>query len=261
LFSLSGKTALVTGGSRGIGYMIAAGLLKRGVRTYICSRKAIDINAAAIRLGALGNCIPVTADVATEQGRVALLEALTANEQHTSATPALHILVNNAGVTWGGPLETFPIEKFDSVLTVNVSAPFALTKALLPLLRAAANAADPARIINIASIDCIRLPPWESYPYSASKAALAMLTRHLGKRLASDHITVNAIAPGYFPSKMTAFLFDENHPRHEQLQPIPLGRTGCEDDIAGATIFLASRAGSYITGVILPVAGGLATVE
>lgn len=252
LFSVDGKVALVTGGSRGIGRMIATGLVDAGVRVYIASRKADDLRATADELAERGECVAIPADLSDEEGCVALAEAVTAEEER------VHILVNNAGASWGAPIAEYPASGFDKVLDVNVKGVFFLTRALLPQLRAAADPEDPARVINIGSVDGISVPELESYAYSASKAAVHMLTRHLGKRLASDHITVNAIAPGLFESRMTAFMFDELEEHAEDV--FPLQRTGRPDDLAGTTIFLASRAGSYLTGAIIPVDGGIATL-
>ena len=172
--------------------------------------------------------------------------------------PALHILVNNAGATWGTPIDEYPDEAFDKIWAVNVKAIFQLTVKCLPLLRKAATGDDPARVVNIGSIDGIRVPYFENYAYSASKAAVHMLTRHMAHSLNKDNITVNAIAPGLFPSKMTSFIFEQMDV--DQLGGgIPLGRVGQPDDVAGATIFLASRAGSYLTGAVIPVDGGVST--
>jgi NAD(P)-dependent dehydrogenase (short-subunit alcohol dehydrogenase family) len=252
LFSIDGKVALVTGGSRGIGRMIAEGLLRAGVRVYIASRKAEELHATADELAAHGECVAIPADLSDEEGCAALAAAIADTEDE------LHILVNNAGASWGAPLEEYPASGFDKVLDVNVKGVFLLTRALLPQLRAAAEPDDPARVINIGSIDGISVPALESYAYSASKAAVHMLTRHLGKRLAAEHITVNAIAPGLFESRMTAFMFDDLAERADEV--FPLQRTGRPDDVAGTTIFLASRAGSYLTGAVIPVDGGLATL-
>jgi NAD(P)-dependent dehydrogenase (short-subunit alcohol dehydrogenase family) len=251
LFDVSGKTALVTGGSRGIGLMIATGLLQAGARVIVSSRKAGDLQAAAQELAELGDCEAVPADVSTPEGAAEL-----ARETH-ARFPELDILVNNAGAGWGAPLEEFPAGGWDKVSHTNVEGVFHLTVALLPALRDAADAAEPARVINIGSIDGLRTPALENYSYSASKAAVHMLTRHLAKRLASDHITVNAIAPGPFESKMTAFMFDTPENREIVEQTVPLGRTGRPDDVAGLTLFLSSRAGSYLTGAVIPLDGGI----
>jgi NAD(P)-dependent dehydrogenase (short-subunit alcohol dehydrogenase family) len=203
LFDVSGKTALVTGGSRGIGLMIAKGLVRAGARVIVSSRKVDDIEAAGEQLAALGDCHAIPGDISTAQGAQALAAAT------RERFPSLDILVNNAGATWGAPLEEFPAAGWQKVLSTNVEGIFHLTVALLPELRAAANAEDPARVINIGSINGLQPPMVENYSYSASKAAVHMLTRHLAKRLASEHITVNAIAPGPFESKMIAFALED----------------------------------------------------
>jgi NAD(P)-dependent dehydrogenase (short-subunit alcohol dehydrogenase family) len=251
LFDVSGKKALVTGGSRGIGLMIATGLLEAGARVIVSSRKAGDLEVAARELAELGSCEAIPADVSTPEGAAELARAT------RERFPELDILVNNAGAGWGAPLEEFPADGWDKVSHTNVEGVFHLTVALLPALRGAADAADPARVINIGSIDGLRPPSLESYSYSASKAAVHMLTRHLAKRLASEHITVNAIAPGPFESKMTAFMFDTPENRELVEQRVPLGRIGRPDDVAGLTLFLASRAGAYLTGAVIPLDGGI----
>jgi NAD(P)-dependent dehydrogenase (short-subunit alcohol dehydrogenase family) len=251
LFDVSGKTALVTGGSRGIGLMIASGLLQAGARVIVSSRKVGDLEATAGELAKLGECEAIPGDVSTPEGAAELAHATQARFQ------ALNILINNAGTGWGAPLEEFPAGGWDKVSHTNVEGLFHLTVDLLPALRAAANAADPARVINIGSIDGLRTPTLENYSYSASKAAVHMLTRHLAKRLASEHITVNAIAPGPFESKMTAFMFDTPENRELVERMVPLGRSGRPDDVAGLTLFLSSRAGSYLTGTVIPLDGGI----
>jgi NAD(P)-dependent dehydrogenase (short-subunit alcohol dehydrogenase family) len=251
LFDVSGKNALVTGGGRGIGLMIARGLVQAGVHVAIASRKAEDLEAAASELRAVGECEAIPADLSTPEGAGALAEAVKARFD------ALHILVNNSGATWGAPLEEFPASGWDRVIHTNLEGMFHLTVGLLPALRAAASAEDPARVINIGSIDGIRVPAVENYSYSASKAAVHMLTRHLARRLASEQITVNAIAPGPFETKMMAFLLDTPEKRAEVARIVPLGRIGRPDDAAGLTVFLASRAGSYLTGAVIPLDGGI----
>jgi len=251
LFDVSGRTALVTGGSRGIGQMIASGLLQAGARVIISSRKAGDLEATAGELAKIGDCEAIPADVSTPEGAAELARATHAR------FPELDILVNNAGAGWGAPLEEFPAGGWEKVLHTNVEGVFHLTVALLPALRAGADAADPARVINIGSIDGLRPPALETYSYSASKAAVHMLTRHLAKRLAGEHITVNAIAAGPFESKMTAFVFDTPENREMVEQMVPLGRIGRPDDVAGLTLFLSSRAGSYLTGAVIPLDGGI----
>lgn len=256
LFDVSGKTALITGGSGGIGYMIAQGLVDAGCKLFICSRKAADIEAAAQRLRDQGGDVTgIAADLGTEEGVAKVAEVV-------NAGGPLHILVNNAGATWGAPIDEFPRSGFEKVLKLNVLAPFEVTKALLPALRKAGTAADPARVINIASIDGFKLPAWESYPYSATKSGIIHMGRHMGKFLAKEHISVNTIAPGFFQSKMTATVVDFDSQEDLDAIASPLGgRTGGVDDIAGAVIYLSSRAGAWLTGITIPVAGGRGTVE
>jgi NAD(P)-dependent dehydrogenase (short-subunit alcohol dehydrogenase family) len=251
LFSVAGKTALITGGSRGIGLMVARGLLDAGAEVIISARKPDAVNAAAEELGKIGPCTPIVGDVSSEEGAQALAAAVA---EHTDR---LDVLLNNAGATWGAPLEDFPDSAWDKVLDTNVRSIFQLTVALLPQLRAAASAQDPARVINVGSVDGLRVPLTENYSYSASKAAVHMLTRHLAKRLAAEHITVNAIAPGPFESKMTAFMLDTDEGREAVASMVPLGRIGSAEDAAGLVQFLASRAGAYLTGTVIPLDGGI----
>jgi NAD(P)-dependent dehydrogenase (short-subunit alcohol dehydrogenase family) len=251
LFDVSGKTALVTGGSRGIGLMIARGLVQGGARVIVSSRKSADVHAAAEQLGGLGDCHAIPADISTQEGAQALAAAT------RERFPALDILVNNAGAVWGAPLEEFPATGWEKVLSTNVEGVFHLTVALLPELRAAASFEDPARVVNIGSINGLVPPAVENYSYSASKAAVHMLTRHLAKRLASDRITVNAIAPGPFETKMMAWALDDPEAREKLESGVPLGRIGRGDDVAGLTLFLCSRAGAYLTGTVIPLDGGI----
>jgi NAD(P)-dependent dehydrogenase (short-subunit alcohol dehydrogenase family) len=250
LFDVSGKTALVTGGSRGIGLMIARGLVGAGARVIISSRKNQEVEATAQELAELGECTAIPGDVATPEGAAELAAAT------SERFPELDILVNNAGAAWGAPLEDFPASGWDKVMHTNVEGVFHLTVALLPALRAAATAEDPSRVINIGSIDGLRTPSVENYSYGASKAAVHMLTRHLAKRLASEHITVNAIAPGPFQSKMMSILEDPDV-RAAIEGSVPLARIGRPEDIVGVTLLLASRAGSYMTGTVIPLDGGI----
>jgi NAD(P)-dependent dehydrogenase (short-subunit alcohol dehydrogenase family) len=251
LFAVAGKTAVVTGGSRGIGFMIARGLVAAGVDVVISARKAGPCQEAAERLSELGTCHAIPADLSTEDGARTLAAAV------RERFGVLNILVNNAGATWGAPLEEFPDSAWDKVLDTNVRGIFQLTTALLDDLRKAASPGDPARVINIGSVDGLRAPVVENYSYSASKAAVHMLTRHLAKRLAGESITVNAIAPGPFESRMMAFALEDPEARAAVAQSVPLGRIGEPDDVAGTTIFLASRAGAYLTGAVIPVDGGI----
>jgi NAD(P)-dependent dehydrogenase (short-subunit alcohol dehydrogenase family) len=248
LFDVSGKTVVVTGGSRGIGAMIAEGFVSAGAAVVITARKEAELAATAERLGQIGRCDALPADLSTPEGRAAFADGVAALHER------VEVLVNNAGATWGAPLDEFPDSGWEKVLSVNLTAPFDLTKRFLPLLREAATAEDPARVIMIGSVDGLRVPVAESYPYSATKAGIHMLTRHLARRLGPEHITVNAIAPGPFHSKMTAFVLDEHS--DQVAATLPLGRIGTPEDMAGTTIFLSSRAGSYITGTVLPVDGG-----
>ncbi|MET7963649.1 glucose 1-dehydrogenase [Micromonospora zamorensis] len=253
LFSVEGKTVLVTGGSRGIGLMIAQGFVRAGAHVIISSRKADVCEAVAKELSAEGRCEAIPADLGDDSGAEALAAAV------RERVGRLDVLVNNAGATWGAPLEGYPEAAFDKLWAVNVKAVFRLTTALLPALRAAASADDPARVINIGSIDGIRVPWMEVYAYSATKAAVHMLTRSLAHQLASEQITVNAIAPGPFESKMMAFALDDPASRAAIEQQVPLGRIGRPEDMAGTAIYLSSRAGAYLTGAVIPVDGGITT--
>jgi NAD(P)-dependent dehydrogenase (short-subunit alcohol dehydrogenase family) len=255
LFDVTGRTAVVTGGSRGIGAMIAAGLVANGVDVWITARRAeaCDRTAAELDARGPGRCRSVPADLSDPDG-VTSFAARIADE-----APQLDILVNNAGATWGAPLEEFPRDGFDKVLSVNLVAPFFLTQALLGLLRSGATADDPARVVMVGSIDGIRVPVMDSFPYSASKAGVHMLTRHLARALADDHVTVNAIAPGPFESRMMAFVLDDPDTRAAVERSVPRGRIGSPEDVAGTTLFLCSRAGAYLTGAVVPVDGGIST--
>ena len=249
LFDLSGKVALVTGGTRGIGMMIARGLLQAGASVYISSRKPEAGEAAVQELSELGRVVSIPADVSTEEECRRLAAEVGRHESR------LDVLVNNAGATWGAPLEEFPDAAWDKVLALNLKAPFLLTRACLPMLEAAATADDPARVINVGSIDGLRVPELENYSYSASKAGVHQLTRVLACQLGPRHITVNAIAPGPFESKMMAATLEQHGDTIAATSP--LGRIGRPDDMAGAAVFLASRAGAYVTGAVLPVDGGI----
>ncbi len=253
LFGVAGKVAVVTGGSRGIGYMIAEGLVRNGVRTYITSRKAADCDAAAERLAEFGTCLSLPHDLAEDAGLAAFVAAIGEREDHVD------ILVNNAGAAWGAPLGEFPAAGFDKVMNINVRAPFLLTQALLPLLKVNATPEDPARVIMIGSIDGIMVPIGDNFSYSASKAGIHMLARHLAHNVVGDDITVNSIAPGPFRSKMMGYLLDDPASRARIASKVPRKRIGEPEDVAGAVIFLASRAGAWLTGITIPVDGGLST--
>ncbi|MEA2647244.1 MAG: hypothetical protein QOE92_2327 [Chloroflexota bacterium] len=255
IFSVEGKVAVVTGGSRGVGLMIARGLVEAGVRVYISARKADACDATAAELSKVGECVSVPADLSSRAGTKQLAAAVAEREEK------VHILVNNAGASWGEPIEEYSEEGFDKVLDTNVKGVFFVTASLLPQLRAAATEEDPARVVNIGSVDGLSVPILESFAYSASKSAVHMLTRHLGRRLVGEHINVNAIAPGFFPSKMTAFMFSTPELETALLDRIPMRRAGAQEDIAGTVIYLCSRAGAYVTGAVLPVGGGLATLQ
>ncbi|MFI6519651.1 SDR family oxidoreductase [Spirillospora sp. NPDC050679] len=250
LFSLAGKNALVTGGTRGIGLMIARGLLQAGAaRVVVSSRKPEACEKAAAELAEFGTAVPVPADISTEAECLRLAEAV--------GDGPLHILVNNAGATWGAPLAEFPASAWDKVVDLNLKAPFYLTRALLPRLREAATPDDPARVINIGSVDGI-MTPGERYSYTASKAGIHQLTRVLAKELGPEGVTVNAIAPGPFESKMMAATLDAFG--DVIASTVPLRRIGRPDDMAGAAVYLASRAGAYVNGAVIPVDGGLTTL-
>jgi NAD(P)-dependent dehydrogenase (short-subunit alcohol dehydrogenase family) len=239
--------ALVTGGSRGIGRMIASGFLAQGAKVYISSRKADACEQAAKELSAIGPCIALPADVSTVEGARGLAQAFSARE------PALHILVNNAGAAWGEAFETFPEKGWDKVMDLNVKSPFFLTQALHEALKRGAQQ-RPAKVINIASIDGISVNPWETYSYAASKAGLIHLTKRMSLRLAQDNIVVSGIAPGPFASEMNRQARDH---ADEVAKRVPVGRIGTEEDMAGAAVYLASRAGDYVVGETIAVDGGV----
>jgi NAD(P)-dependent dehydrogenase (short-subunit alcohol dehydrogenase family) len=247
LFSLQGRVALVTGGSRGIGRMIAAGFLRQGAKVYISARKAAACDAAAAELSQIGPCISLPFDVSAMDGIRSLATELQARE------PQLDILVNNAGAAWGEDFDTFPEQGWDKVADLNMKTPFFLTQALHAHLKRGA-AARPAKVINIASIDGISVNPWETYSYAASKAGLIHLTRRMALRLAQDNIVASGIAPGPFASDMNKQARDHGD---EVAQHVPIGRIGQPDDMAAAAIFLASRAGDFVVGETIVVDGGV----
>ncbi len=247
LFSLKGRAALITGGSRGIGRMIAEGYLAQGARVYISARKAAACDQTAKELSAFGTCVSLPADVSTLAGAQALVDAYAKHES------SLDILVNNAGAAWGAPYDEFPESGWDKVVDLNLKAPFFLTQALTPMLKKAATD-HLAKVINIASIDGISVNPQETYSYAASKAGLIQLTRRMALRLAQDRIVVSAIAPGAFASDMNKDARDHGD---EVKERIPAGRIGTPEDMAGAAIYLASRAGDYVMGSTLVVDGGV----
>ena len=247
LFSLEGRIALITGGSRGIGRMIAAGFLAQGAKVYISSRKAQVCDQAASELAALGQCVSLPADVSTVAGAQALATVFGAHEQR------LDILVNNAGAAWGAPFDDFPESGWDKVVDLNLKAPFFLTQALAAHLRLAGKQ-RVAKVINIASIDGVSVNPLETYSYAASKAGLVHLTRRMALRLIQDNIAVTAIAPGAFASEMNREARDRSA---EVAAQIPAGRIGVDQDMAGAAMYLASRAGDYVVGETLVVDGGV----
>ena len=249
LFDLTGKVAVVTGGTRGIGLMIARGLLQAGASVYVSSRRPEVGEAAVAELSEFGRVVSVPADVSTEEECLRLAAEVGRSEER------LHILVNNAGATWGAPFEEFPAAAWDKVVDLNLKAPFFLTRAFLPLLEAAAGEDDPARVVNVGSIDGLRVPQLPTYSYSTSKAAVHHLTRVLAKELGPRRITVNAVAPGPFESKMMAATLAAHG--DEIAASSPLGRIGRPDDMAGVAVYLCSRAGAYVTGAVIPVDGGI----
>jgi NAD(P)-dependent dehydrogenase (short-subunit alcohol dehydrogenase family) len=249
LFSIKGKTALVTGGSRGIGLMIARGFVEAGAKVYISSRKKEVCDQVAEELSSIGQCVSIPADLSTLHGSAHLAKEISSRE------PALNILVNNAGAAWGAPLAEYPEAGWDKVMDTNVKSIFFLTRDLTPMLEKSSSPGDPARVINIGSIDGLKVPRVENYAYAPSKAAVHHLTRVLAIKLGPRGITVNAIAPGPFESHMTKWLLENFQDEIEA--ECPLGRIGSPPDMAGAAIYLASRAGAYVNGVVIPVDGGI----
>jgi NAD(P)-dependent dehydrogenase (short-subunit alcohol dehydrogenase family) len=251
LFSLTGRTALITGGSRGIGRMIAEGFLKQGAKVYISARHADVCDATAAALSALGTCISLPADISTSEGVAALAAAYSARELR------LDILVNNAGAAWGAPFDAFPEKGWDKVVDLNMKTPFFLTQALHEALKAGC-VNGPAKVINIASIDGESVNPMETYSYAASKAGLIHLSKRMALRLIEDGIVVNALCPGAFASEMNRDARDHGD---EVARRIPARRIGVDDDMAAAAIYLASRAGDYVVGTSLTVDGGVNLVR
>lgn len=250
LFGLGGKTAIVTGGTSGIGRMIAQAYVQSGARVFIVGRKPDAVAAAAAELGAE----PIAGDVGTQAGCQAIAEAY-----RQSGGGPLHVLVNGAGATWGAPLEDYPDAAWDKLTAINVRGAFQLAVALLPELRAAASAEDPARILNIGSVHGLITPEFDSFAYSATKAGIHHLTRHLARRLGREHILVNAIAPGPFPSRMMAAMIAAHE--EELKSQTATGRLGEPDDMAGVAIWLAGRGAANITGAVIPVDGGYGTTR
>ena len=249
LFSISGKTALVTGGGSGIGFNIAKGFAEAGARVYIASRKIELLAEAAEEISQYGECTALQADLSSAEACHALAQEVQGRES------SLDILVNNAGATWGAPFDEFPENAWDKVMDVNVKGVFFLTQALKPLLAAAGTAEDPSRVINIGSVESRTVAEHENYPYPASKAAVEWLTQVLAQRLASEHITVNGLLPGPFESRMMRATLEKAGDAISA--GVPLGRIGAPDDIAAAAIFLASKGGRWLTAVNIPVDGGV----
>ena len=255
LFSLKGKTALVTGGTSGIGLMIASGFVKAGAKVYVASRKDDVCEKVATELSAMGkeyggSCTGIAADLGLEGGAKALAEQLFARESK------LDILVNNAGATWGAPLKDYPDKAWKKIMALNVQSMFELTRDCLPLLEAAASNECHAKVINLSSVAGMSTGSMSAYAYGPSKAAVNQLTRMLASEFASKRICVNAIAPGLFPSRMTDFIMPDKNAADAVGKNIPLGRVGSTDDMQGLSLFLASRAGDYVTGAIIPIDGG-----
>ena len=250
LFSVEGKTAIVTGGSRGIGFMIAQGFVENEAKVYISARKAAACDEAASQLSKLGNCISVPADLSTSTGREAFVNVIKEKED------SIDILVNNAGAAWGATFDSHPEHAYDKVLGINVKAPFFLTQAFLPMLSKNASIENPSRVINIGSIDGLYISSMPTVPYGTSKAAIHHMTKLLAVKFAGKGITVNAIAPGPFQSKMTSAWLQGDTLKAIQ-KSTPMRRIGFPSDMAGLALFLASPAGNYINGAVIPIDGGI----
>lgn len=252
LFGVRGKSVVVTGGSRGIGEAIAETFVRAGARVYICARRAEDVAATAARLSEFGHCHGLPADLSSEAGRQAFIQDLMQHED------SLDVLINNAGTIWSAPLAEYPESGWDKVFDLNVKGLFFFIRDLVPMLAKAGRHGAPARVINVGSVNAFHVPKHDTYAYAASKAAVHHLSAHLAKRLARDHITVNVIAPGLFPSKLLTSTL-ESKGEDEVIAPIPLKRLTGPSDMAGAAIYLASAAGAYVTAAVIPVDGGYAT--
>ena len=254
LFGVAGKTVLVTGGAKGIGAAITEAFVRCGAKVFICSRDLDSCKALADRLQEFGGCTPLACNIADDADRKRFAA------EFLGLVPRLDVLINNAGALWAAPIEQYPETGWDKVFDLNVRGTFFLIKELLPALQAAAREDDPARIINIGSVNALHVPKHETYAYTASKAALHHLTRHLASQMASRHIVANVIAPGQFPSKMLKGTVEKKGV-DAMLANIPLGRLVNESDMAGAALYLASKAGAYLTGVVIPVDGGYGSLK
>ncbi len=250
LFNVAGKVAVITGGSRGIGAMMAQGLLENGAKVYITARKEVELKAAQEMLGTLGECIAIRSDLSSHEGVVAFADEMKNREEK------IDILINNAGASWGAPFDKFSEANWDKVMDLNVKSVFFLTQQLSPALKKAATNEDPARVINIASVNGFTHPGMPTYSYTSSKAAVIHLTKHLAVDLAPKYINVNAIAPGFFPSNMTAFVVNNKQISDKLIKNIPRGRMGNAEDAAGAAIYLSSRATAWMTGNTIVLDGG-----